>query len=163
MIPSHRHRTSSPPSSSPNVPSQPGSGLGSISKQSVHEIYSQIPALPIARCPLFPGFSKGVVLWNPAAIVAIKEMMKRGQSYLSTFLFQDENMDSDVITDVNSVQPLVSALSRITLCLLYSSYSLFIACFLPPRRHFTFSSYPPGPCISTSFHPLVIPFCCVSG
>ena len=106
----------SPPSSSSNVPpppSQPGSGSGSIAKQSVPEIYPQMLALPIARRPLFPGFYKAVVVRNPAVVAAIKEMMKRGQPYLGAFLLKDENTDSDVITDVNSVHP-VGVFAQIT-------------------------------------------------
>jgi Lon-like ATP-dependent protease len=60
-------------------------------------------ALPITRRPLFPGFYKAVVVRNPAAVAAIKEMMKRGQPYLGAFLLKEENADSDVITDIESV------------------------------------------------------------
>jgi Lon-like ATP-dependent protease len=70
-------------------------------------------ALPIARRPLFPGFYKAVVVRNPAVVAAIKEMMKRGQPYLGAFLLKDENTDSDVITDVNSVHP-VGVFAQIT-------------------------------------------------
>ncbi|KIM40763.1 hypothetical protein M413DRAFT_72723 [Hebeloma cylindrosporum] len=105
---------SSPPSSNvPPPPSQSGSGSGSIAKQSVPEIYPQMLALPIARRPLFPGFYKAVVVRNPAVVAAIKEMMKRGQPYLGAFLLKDENTDSDVITDVNSVHP-VGVFAQIT-------------------------------------------------
>ncbi|KAL5504359.1 PIM1 [Sanghuangporus vaninii] len=90
---------SAPPSSS-----GPSSGSGtSISKQSVPESYPQVLALPIARRPLFPGFYKAVVVRNPGVVAAIKEMMRRGQPYLGAFLLKDENTDSDVITDINSV------------------------------------------------------------
>ncbi len=92
--------TSSPPSSpASSAPSNPGS----IARQSVPEIYPQVLALPIARRPLFPGFYKAVVIRNPSVVAAIKEMMKRGQPYLGAFLLKDENTDSDVITDINSV------------------------------------------------------------
>jgi Lon-like ATP-dependent protease len=60
-------------------------------------------ALPITRRPLFPGFYKAVVVRNPAVVSAIKEMMKRGQPYLGAFLLKDENADSDIITDIDSV------------------------------------------------------------
>jgi Lon-like ATP-dependent protease len=70
-------------------------------------------ALPIARRPLFPGFYKAVVVRNPAVVAAIKEMMKRGQPYLGAFLLKDENTDSDVITDVNSVHQ-VGVFAQIT-------------------------------------------------
>ncbi|KAG6805970.1 hypothetical protein H0H93_003742, partial [Arthromyces matolae] len=39
--------------------------------------------------------------------------MKRGQPYLGAFLLKDENADSDVITDINSVHP-VGVLAQIT-------------------------------------------------
>ncbi|KAF8837274.1 ATP-dependent protease La [Paxillus ammoniavirescens] len=85
----------------------------SIAKQSVPEVYPQVLALPIARRPLFPGFYKAVVVRNPAVVAAIKEMMKRGQPYLGAFLLKDENTDSDVITDINSVHP-VGVFAQIT-------------------------------------------------
>jgi ATP-dependent Lon protease len=61
-------------------------------------------ALPIARCSLFSRFYKAVVVRNPGVVAGIKEMMKRGQPYLGAFLPKDENTDSNVITDINSVQ-----------------------------------------------------------
>ncbi|KAL5486269.1 PIM1 [Sanghuangporus weigelae] len=94
------------PQSGPAPPSSSGSSSGSgtsISKQSVPESYPQVLALPIARRPLFPGFYKAVVVRNPGVVNAIKEMMRRGQPYLGAFLLKDENTDSDVITDINSV------------------------------------------------------------
>lgn len=60
-------------------------------------------ALPITRRPLFPGFYKAVVVKDPSVVSAIKEMMKRGQPYIGAFLLKDENADSDIITDVESV------------------------------------------------------------
>lgn len=39
--------------------------------------------------------------------------MKRGQPYLGAFLLKDENTDSDVITDVDSVHP-VGVFAQIT-------------------------------------------------
>lgn len=39
--------------------------------------------------------------------------MKRGQPYLGAFLLKDENTDSDVITDINSVHP-VGVFAQIT-------------------------------------------------
>lgn len=98
-----------PASNAPPVPPNPGS----IAKQSVPEIYPQVLALPIARRPLFPGFYKAVVVRNPAVVAAIKDMMKRGQPYLGAFLLKDENADSDVITDINSVHP-VGVFAQIT-------------------------------------------------
>ncbi|KAG6369911.1 hypothetical protein JVT61DRAFT_13378 [Boletus reticuloceps] len=62
---------------------------------------------------IFPGFYKAVVVRNPAVVAAIKEMMKRGQPYLGAFLLKDENTDSDVITDINSVHP-VGVFAQIT-------------------------------------------------
>ncbi|KAF7972938.1 hypothetical protein HWV62_16494, partial [Athelia sp. TMB] len=94
---------STPPSTPPSSPPPPAQA--SIAKQSVPEHYPQVLALPIARRPLFPGFYKAVVVRNPAVVAAIKEMMKRGQPYLGAFLLKDENTDSDVITDMNSVHP----------------------------------------------------------
>ncbi|KAF8123409.1 Lon protease C-terminal proteolytic domain-containing protein [Boletus edulis] len=114
---------SSPPSSSSGDNSDPADSHppppqrtptpSSIAKQSVPEIYPQVLALPIARRPLFPGFYKAVVVRNPAVVAAIKEMMKRGQPYLGAFLLKDENTDSDVITDINSVHP-VGVFAQIT-------------------------------------------------
>ena len=114
---------SSPPSSSGGDSSDPVDPQppppqrtptpSSIAKQSVPEIYPQVLALPIARRPLFPGFYKAVVVRNPAVVAAIKEMMKRGQPYLGAFLLKDENADSDVITDINSVHP-VGVFAQIT-------------------------------------------------
>ncbi|KAH7926372.1 ATP-dependent protease La [Leucogyrophana mollusca] len=115
---------STPPSSSSGGDSNDGSDPptppppatpppSSIAKQSVPEIYPQVLALPIARRPLFPGFYKAVVVRNPAVVAAIKEMMKRGQPYLGAFLLKDENTDSDVITDINSVHP-VGVFAQIT-------------------------------------------------
>jgi ATP-dependent Lon protease len=90
--------SASPPS---NLP--PPSTPGSIAKQFVPEIYPQVLALPIARRPFFPGFYKAVLVRNPGVVAAIKEPMKRDQPYLGAFLLKDENMDSDVITDIGSV------------------------------------------------------------
>ncbi|KAF7305737.1 Lon protease-like protein, mitochondrial [Mycena chlorophos] len=101
--------SSSPPSESP-PPSSSGSGSSSnnsnnnsVAKQSVPEEYPHVLALPIARRPLFPGFYKAVVIRNPAVVAAVKDMMRRGQPYLGAFLLKDENADSDVITDLDSV------------------------------------------------------------
>lgn len=114
---------SSPPSSSDRDNSDPADSEppaaertptpSSIAKQSVPEIYPQVLALPIARRPLFPGFYKAVVVRNPAVVAAVKEMMKRGQPYLGAFLLKDENTDSDIITDVNSVYP-VGVFAQVT-------------------------------------------------
>ncbi|TFY60308.1 hypothetical protein EVJ58_g5229 [Rhodofomes roseus] len=103
--------SSDPPSSPP--PEPPAPPQTSISKQSVPEVYPQVLALPIARRPLFPGFYKAVVIRNPAVVAAIKEMMRRGQPYLGAFLLKDEQTDSDVITDINSVHP-VGVFAQIT-------------------------------------------------
>lgn len=103
-------------SSGQQAASTGGSSSGSgtqISKQSVPESYPQVLALPIARRPLFPGFYKAVVIRNPNVVSAIKEMMKRGQPYLGAFLLKDENTDSDVITDINSVHQ-VGVFAQIT-------------------------------------------------
>jgi Lon-like ATP-dependent protease len=40
-------------------------------------------------------------------------MMKRGQPYLGAFLLKDENVDSDIITDLGSVHP-VGVFAQIT-------------------------------------------------
>ncbi|KAF7337118.1 Lon protease-like protein, mitochondrial [Mycena venus] len=97
-----------PPPKDPPAPLQ-----GTIAKQSVPEVYPHVLALPIARRPLFPGFYKAVVVRNPEVVAAIKDMMKRGQPYLGAFLLKDENTDSDVITDINSVHP-VGVFAQIT-------------------------------------------------
>ncbi|KAI0649038.1 ATP-dependent protease La [Trametes meyenii] len=102
---------SDPPPSPP--PDSPPPSSTSISKQSVPETYPQVLALPIARRPLFPGFYKAVVIRNPDVVAAIKEMMRRGQPYLGAFLLKDENADSDIITDINSVHP-VGVFAQIT-------------------------------------------------
>ncbi|KAI0636026.1 ATP-dependent protease La [Trametes polyzona] len=99
-----------PPSPPPETPPQSPT---SISKQSVPENYPQVLALPIARRPLFPGFYKAVVIRNPEVVSAIKEMMRRGQPYLGAFLLKDDNVDSDIITDINSVHP-VGVFAQIT-------------------------------------------------
>ncbi|KAG9314785.1 atp-dependent protease La [Chiua virens] len=104
--------SSDPADSQPPSPQRPPTP-SSIAKQSVPEVYPQVLALPIARRPLFPGFYKAVVVRNPAVVTAIKEMMKRGQPYLGAFLLKDENTDSDVITDINSVHP-VGVFAQIT-------------------------------------------------
>lgn len=96
-----------------STPPPPPSAPGGIAKHSVPEIYPQVLALPIARRPLFPGFYKAVVVRNPAVVAAIKDMMKRGQPYLGAFLLKDENTDSDVITDINSVHQ-VGVFAQIT-------------------------------------------------
>ncbi|KAH0825777.1 hypothetical protein J3R83DRAFT_8870 [Lanmaoa asiatica] len=111
--PSSSSGDDSDPADSPPPPPQRTPTPSSIAKQSVPEIYPQVLALPIARRPLFPGFYKAVVVRNPAVVAAIKEMMKRGQPYLGAFLLKDENTDSDVITDINSVHP-VGVFAQIT-------------------------------------------------
>jgi ATP-dependent Lon protease len=103
--------SSSPPPTPIPPPTPPSQG--SIAKQSVPEIYPQVLALPIARRPLFPGFYKAVVVRNPSVVSAIKEMMARGQPYLGAFLLKDENTDSDIISDINSVHP-VGVFAQIT-------------------------------------------------
>ncbi|KAF8201098.1 Lon protease C-terminal proteolytic domain-containing protein [Mycena galopus ATCC 62051] len=97
----------------PKDPPPPAPIQGSIAKQSVPEVYPHVLALPIARRPLFPGFYKAVVVRNPEVVAAIKDMVKRGQPYLGAFLLKDENTDSDVITDINSVHP-VGVFAQIT-------------------------------------------------
>ncbi|KAJ7630307.1 ATP-dependent protease La [Roridomyces roridus] len=99
-----------PPSKDP-PPATPNQRT--IAKQSVPEVYPHVLALPIARRPLFPGFYKAVVIRNPEVVAAIKDMMKRGQPYLGAFLLKDENTDSDVITDIDSVHP-VGVFAQIT-------------------------------------------------
>ncbi|KAJ7253539.1 ATP-dependent protease La [Mycena rebaudengoi] len=103
----------SDPPPPPKDPPPPSPNQGTIAKQSVPENYPHVLALPIARRPLFPGFYKAVVVRNPEVVAAIKDMMKRGQPYLGAFLLKDENTDSDVITDVNSVHP-VGVFAQIT-------------------------------------------------
>ena len=115
---------SDPPSPPPSDPLSPPTST-SISRQSVPENYPQVLALPIARRPLFPGFYKAVVIRNPQVVAAIKEMMKRGQPYLGAFLLKDEQADSDVITDIDSVHP-VGVFAQIT--------SVFAAASVPGRE-----------------------------
>ncbi|KAJ6600871.1 Lon protease C-terminal proteolytic domain-containing protein [Mycena sp. CBHHK59/15] len=103
----------SDPPPPPKDPPPPSVNQGTIAKQSVPENYPHVLALPIARRPLFPGFYKAVVVRNPEVVAAIKDMMKRGQPYLGAFLLKDENTDSDVITDINSIHP-VGVFAQIT-------------------------------------------------
>ncbi|GAA5983815.1 hypothetical protein JCM11641_005203 [Rhodosporidiobolus odoratus] len=84
-----------------------------LSRRSVPDVYPQVMALPITRRPLFPGFYKAVVIRDPQVIKAIKESIKRGQPYIGAFLLKDENADSDVIADINSVHP-VGVFAQIT-------------------------------------------------
>ncbi|KAH7106267.1 ATP-dependent protease La [Auriculariales sp. MPI-PUGE-AT-0066] len=84
-----------------------------ISKQTVPEHYPQLLALPIARRPLFPGYYKAVVVKNPHVVAAIEDMLRRGQAYMGAFLLKDENSDSDVLTDIDSVHP-VGVFAQIT-------------------------------------------------
>ncbi|QRW18250.1 LON-related ATP-dependent protease [Rhizoctonia solani] len=104
---------SSPPGSHSSSSSDPPSPTSALTKQTVPEVYPQVLALPITRRPLFPGFYKAVVVRNPAVVSAIKEMMKRGQPYLGAFLLKDENADSDIITDIDSVHQ-VGVFAQIT-------------------------------------------------
>ncbi|GAA6034851.1 hypothetical protein JCM8097_009332 [Rhodosporidiobolus ruineniae] len=93
-----------------------GSGNGNenaISRRQVPDVYPQVMALPITRRPLFPGFYKAVVIRDQQVIKAIKESIKRGQPYIGAFLLKDENADSDIITDPNSVHP-VGVFAQIT-------------------------------------------------
>ncbi|GAA5872748.1 hypothetical protein JCM16303_006818 [Sporobolomyces ruberrimus] len=106
---------STPPSSeggSGSSSSSSSSGT-SISRRSVPDNYPQVLALPITRRPLFPGFYKAVVINDKEVIKAIKESIKRGQPYIGAFLLKDEDADSDVITDPNSVHP-VGVFAQIT-------------------------------------------------
>ncbi|KAG9102441.1 ATP-dependent Lon protease pim1 [Ceratobasidium sp. UAMH 11750] len=105
--------SSPPPGSDPPPSSDPPTPTSALTKQSVPEVYPQVLALPITRRPLFPGFYKAVVVRNPAVVAAIKEMMKRGQPYLGAFLLKDENADSDIITDIDSVHQ-VGVFAQIT-------------------------------------------------
>ncbi|GAA5993058.1 hypothetical protein JCM5350_003969 [Sporobolomyces pararoseus] len=102
---------STPPSSDNG--SSSGSAGTSISRRSVPDEYPQVLALPITRRPLFPGFYKAVVIHDKEVIKAIKESIKRGQPYIGAFLLKDEDADSDVITDMNSVHP-VGVFAQIT-------------------------------------------------
>ncbi|KZP00545.1 ATP-dependent protease La [Calocera viscosa TUFC12733] len=105
--------SSPPPESASPPPEQPQQPTSALAKNTVPEIYPMVLALPITRRPLFPGFYKAVVVRNPAVVAAIKEMLKRGQSYLGAFLLKDEDADSDVITDINSVHK-VGVFAQIT-------------------------------------------------
>ncbi|BGP14322.1 hypothetical protein JCM10213_004449 [Rhodosporidiobolus nylandii] len=84
-----------------------------IQRRAIPDVYPQVMALPITRRPLFPGFYKAVVIRDKQVIRAIKESIKRGQPYIGAFLLKDENADSDVITDANSVHP-VGVFAQIT-------------------------------------------------
>ncbi|GAA5953274.1 hypothetical protein JCM21900_004471 [Sporobolomyces salmonicolor] len=101
---------STPPSTSGGGSSPSGT---SISRRSVPDVYPQVLALPITRRPLFPGFYKAVVIRDKEVIKAIKESIKRGQPYIGAFLLKDEDADSDIITDPNSVHP-VGVFAQIT-------------------------------------------------
>ncbi|POY72470.1 hypothetical protein BMF94_4296 [Rhodotorula taiwanensis] len=93
--------------------SSSGGNGSSIAARSVPDVYPQVMALPITRRPLFPGFYKAVVIRDQQVIKAIKESIKRGQPYIGAFLLKDENADSDVITDPDSVHP-VGVFAQIT-------------------------------------------------
>ncbi|KAK4058298.1 ATP-dependent Lon protease pim1 [Microbotryomycetes sp. JL221] len=100
------------PGSSSSSSSSSGNNK-SVSKRSVPEVYPQLLALPITRRPLFPGFYKAVVIRNTAVIAAIREAIDRGQPYIGAFLLKDENADSDIITDPESVHS-VGVFAQIT-------------------------------------------------
>jgi Lon-like ATP-dependent protease len=91
----------------------PSSSSTDLQKPSVPDVYPQVLALPIIRRPLFPGFYKAVVIRDKAVVAAIKEMLKRGQPYVGAFLLKNEDSDSDVITDIDSVHP-VGVFAQIT-------------------------------------------------
>lgn len=146
-----------PPGNDP-PPENSGSSSSSssaISKQSVPEVYPQVLALPITRRPLFPGFYKAVVVRDPAVVAAIKEMMKRGQPYIGAFLLKDENADSDIITDIDSVHR-VGVFAQITSVFPASatkddSKDESLTAVLYPHRRIRISElFPPGKGPSTA-------------
>ncbi|KAF7295717.1 Lon protease-like protein, mitochondrial [Mycena indigotica] len=105
--------SSDPPPSAPPSSSSRSPPPNTLAKQSIPENYPLVLALPIARRPLFPGFYKAVVIRNPAVVAAVKDMMRRGQPYLGAFLLKDENADSDIVTDLDSIHK-VGVFAQIT-------------------------------------------------
>lgn len=88
-------------------------GDRALTKPQVPEIYPQVLAIPIAKRPLFPGFYKAITIRDPDVANAIMEMIKRGQPYVGTFLFKDENADDDIIRSPDEVHD-VGVFAQIT-------------------------------------------------
>ncbi|KAJ7340552.1 hypothetical protein DFH08DRAFT_1082196 [Mycena albidolilacea] len=93
--------------------SAPPSHIATTAKPAVPPTYTPLLALPIARRPLFPGFYKAVVVRDPAVVVAIKDILARGQPYLGAFLLKDENNDADVTKGAGEVHD-VGVFAQIT-------------------------------------------------
>lgn len=107
---------SAPAPGSPGGQSPPGAGgPKEITKPVIPEIYPQVLAIPITHRPLFPGFYKAITVRSPPVIKAIRELQAHGQPYVGAFLLKDSSVDSDVVTDINQVQP-VGVFCQITSC-----------------------------------------------
>jgi ATP-dependent Lon protease len=52
---------------------------------------------------------------NDAAIAAIHEMLRRGPAYIGAFLLKDENLDTDIITDIYQIYK-VGVFAQVTQC-----------------------------------------------
>ncbi|KAI9229761.1 MAG: ATP-dependent protease La [Piptocephalis tieghemiana] len=89
--------------SSSSSSSSDGDSGHTVQRPQIPEVYPQLLVIPIARRPLFPGFYKAVVVTDPAVKKAIRELVKRGQPYVGTFLLKDDDADSDVISSVDQV------------------------------------------------------------
>ncbi|OLY79222.1 Lon protease-like protein [Smittium mucronatum] len=82
-----------------------------VSNSSLHgkieipDEYNNLFVLPIARRPLFPGFYKAVVIKDPKVIVAIKQLLKKGEPFVGAFMLKDEKADVDFIQTVDQVYP----------------------------------------------------------
>ncbi|EAL21187.1 hypothetical protein CNBD2440 [Cryptococcus deneoformans B-3501A] len=108
--------SSAPAPGSADGGSPPGAGgPKEVAKPVIPEIYPQVLAIPITHRPLFPGFYKAVTVRSPPVIKAIRELQAHGQPYVGAFLLKDSTVDSDVVTDINQVQP-VGVFCQITSC-----------------------------------------------
>ncbi|OMJ30195.1 Lon protease-like protein, mitochondrial [Smittium culicis] len=74
-----------------------------LNKIEVPDTYDKLFILPIARRPLFPGFYKAVVIKDPNVILAIKDLLKRGEPFVGAFMLKDEQADVDYIDNVDQV------------------------------------------------------------
>lgn len=117
-------------------------GERGLQKPVVPEVYPQVLALPIAKRPLFPGFYKAITVKDPHVADAITEMIKRGQPYVGTFLFKDENMDADIIRNVDDVYD-VGVFAQITSAFPIHGQDGGITAILYPHRRIQLSSLVP--------------------
>ena len=91
------------------------------------ETYPQCMALAMSGRPILPGFYstlhfdrvlltlESIFVKNDAAIAAIHEMLRRGPAYIGAFLLKDENLDTDIITDIDQIYN-VGVFAQVTQC-----------------------------------------------